>query len=306
MAAVVVAFCGVRRDDFTMGGEITQAILYEEPKSKEIVFNHSVLCQVTLPRAATNDFRYVRSCGKVSLLLKAGDLWDGGQWVQQSLPSGTRPRLFLLWLCTELIRKEERHIPLGNSISGFLRDQLNIAVSGGPNGSLTRFRNEIAKLAACNFKLGTFMDGMPGTVNISLVDSFYAWLSSEEVQPSFFDAHMVVKESFLESICAHGVPLDLRAVRAMKTNALALDFYSFLSYRLHRVPLGQPLRLPWGMVMAQFAPEYTRRRNFKQKALEALTLVHQFYPQGRFTPTKDYLILHHSAPPVLKKIYRLK
>ena len=52
---------------------------------------HSVLCQVGLPRSRTDTETFERTSGAVSLLVKAGELWNGREWVKQPLPYDTRP-----------------------------------------------------------------------------------------------------------------------------------------------------------------------------------------------------------------------
>jgi len=57
----------------------------------ELSFQHSILCQVGLPRSPMPTLRFERTSGSASLLIEAGSLWDGSAWVQQPLPSGTNP-----------------------------------------------------------------------------------------------------------------------------------------------------------------------------------------------------------------------
>src|SRR5687767_8792811 len=92
-------------------------------------FLHSVLCQVSLPRNPTRATMFTRSCGQVSITLQAGPLFDGVKMVQQPLPSGTRPRLVLLHICTEAVKTRSADVAIGQSVRGFLRE-LHIDAGG--------------------------------------------------------------------------------------------------------------------------------------------------------------------------------
>ena len=48
-------------------------------------FLHTVMCQVGMPRRMTDASVFERHCGHVSILLEAGRLWNGKEWVQQPL-----------------------------------------------------------------------------------------------------------------------------------------------------------------------------------------------------------------------------
>lgn len=50
---------------------------------------------------------------------------------------------------------------------------------------------------------------------------------------------------FNGSLVEYAVPLDARALSALKHSALALDVYSWLAHRLHRVKSANGTRLSW-------------------------------------------------------------
>lgn len=51
------------------------------------------------------------------------------------------------------------------------------------------------------------------------------------------------------------VPLDNRAMQALKGSSLALDLYAMLAHRLHRIE-GRVVQLHWHQVKDQFGQEY--------------------------------------------------
>ena len=75
-------------------------------------FLHAVLCQLGLPRNPTPSKTFERRSGRAHLSLQAGRTFDGMKFVDQPLPSGTRPRLVLINLCSEVrahARPEREH-----------------------------------------------------------------------------------------------------------------------------------------------------------------------------------------------------
>ena len=59
-----------------------------------------------LPRNPTPSRTFERTSGRASLSLQAGRTFDGMKWNDQPLPSGTRPRLVLINLCSEAVRTQ--------------------------------------------------------------------------------------------------------------------------------------------------------------------------------------------------------
>jgi hypothetical protein len=58
------------------------------PRDDERHYMHSILCQVGLPRSKVNGTSFERRSGRVALLVEAGRIWTGQDYVQQPLPYG--------------------------------------------------------------------------------------------------------------------------------------------------------------------------------------------------------------------------
>ena len=72
------------------------SVAIEEEDPLEIVYQHSLFCQVALPRSRPKDRVFERSYRNGSVSIEAGKLWDGRQWLEQPLPAGPKPRLALM------------------------------------------------------------------------------------------------------------------------------------------------------------------------------------------------------------------
>src|SRR5882672_11348595 len=113
------------RDLVVSGSSIEQQAVVLAEGSGDPQFLHAVLCQLGLPRNPTLSRTFERTSGRASLSLQAGRTFDGMKWVDQPLPSGTRPRLVLINLCSESVRSRSREVNIGSSVREFLR-RLNI------------------------------------------------------------------------------------------------------------------------------------------------------------------------------------
>ena len=90
-------------------------ILSEPPDRND--FLHTVMCQVGMPRRATDARTFERSSGPFSVSLEAGRLWNGFDWIDQPLPYGTTPRLVMVHLSSEAVRTQCRTVELGSNSS---------------------------------------------------------------------------------------------------------------------------------------------------------------------------------------------
>jgi len=105
---------------------------------------------------------------------------------------------------------------------------------------------------------------------------------------------------FFASLTEFAVPLDPRALAALKHSALALDVYTWLAHRLLRVKRVTGERVTWKNLRDQFGQEYADPRNFKLKMVAALRSVPAVYPDARIELVLGGLILLPSRPPVPK------
>ena len=108
--------------------EASARIAAGAPKGKEIGFQHTVLCQTSLPHRPTTARTWQREQGNVSLLIEAGRVKRGRQWVEVPLPHGEKPRLLLIHLNSEAVRTGSPVIDAGLTFSTDDMDAM-----GGPS-----------------------------------------------------------------------------------------------------------------------------------------------------------------------------
>jgi hypothetical protein len=105
---------------------------------------------------------------------------------------------------------------------------------------------------------------------------------------------------FYDTLREHAVPLDYRALGALKHSALALDIYTWLAHRLCRVNKISGVKLSWENLREQFGQEYGDPRNFKHEFKTALHQVLAVYPDARVGEVIGGLMLCPSPPPLAK------
>jgi hypothetical protein len=265
-----------------------------EGASPDPQFLHAVLCQLGLPRNPTTRLTFERTSGRASLSLQAGRAFDGINWIPQPLPSGTRPRLVLINLCSEAVRTRSPTVDIGGSVREFLR-RLNIDAGGK---SMAQFRKQMLALSSCHMTLA--MATAQGTTQVDAkpIDAFQAWHTNEEGQHTLWPGYIRLTQKFFDSLMEHAVPLQPEAIGQLQNSAFALDVYSWLAHRLCRVNEREGVRLSWAALKGQFGQEYADTKNFKRKFLGALQKATSVYKEARIEPVPGGLKLLPSSPPV--------
>jgi hypothetical protein len=279
--------------------ETSALIARDPPTGDDMKFTHGVLCQVGLPRSKVDGREFLRQSGLAWMNVQAGVLDEGSGPVLQTIPYGAMPRLALAWVSTFAKRHNTREVPIGDSASEFLR-LLGQPANGGPRGAFTTLRTQMHALAACRMQLGY----KGRTFNGQPVEQFDAWVANKGThQKALWPGVMVLSDGFFQELKLHGVPLDNRALLALKGSSLALDVYTWLAHRLHRIE-GRPALLHWKALREQFAQEYQGKdadKDFKKRFLPALQAALAVYPQAKVKKVFGGLLLMASPPPIPKK-----
>ena len=260
-------------------------------------FLHSVLCQVGLPRSAMKgQTSFERSSGQVSMLIEAGKLHKRGKWESLPLPYGAKPRLVLIHACSEAVRTKSPIVEVGNSVTEFLT-RLGLSTNGR---GFELFRNQMEALAACRMTIGMSTATKDITIDTKPVERFEAWLNNDETQATMWPGVLELSPKFYETLTAHAMPLDPRALRALQSSALALDIYTWLANRLCRVRDNRGTKLSWANLKQQFGHEYKTSKDFKKAYKIALTRVLCVYPDAKIREEIGGLRLYPSPPPIKK------
>jgi hypothetical protein len=284
---------------------IESSVAIQQSPPDRTDFLHSVMCQVGLPRRATEARSFERTSGPFSILVEAGKLYNGHDWIEQPLPYGATPRLVMVHLSSEAIRTQNRRVELGDSMRQFLQ-ALGLQTNGGARGGYTVFRRQMEALAACRLTIGAQSAGKVVTVDAKPINKFEAWVRPEDDgQHTLWPGCLELSTEFFETLRHHAVPLDHRALAALKHSALALDIYTWLAHRLCRVRETGGLKLSWENLRDQFCVEYRDIKDFKREFRSVFSQVWQVYPHARVHEEFGGIRLFESPPPIPKTMISL-
>lgn len=241
------------------------------------------LVQATIPHSRTEGTTFVRTNGdyRLSIISTTG------------LPYGSIPRLLLAWLATEAVRTKSREIVLGGSLSEFM-GHLDMVPTGGTTGSITRLKSQTSRLFSSMIQCSYTTAERHAVKSILVADEADLWWSpSSPHQQSIVDSTVKLSQSFYDEIINNPVPIDIRALKALKKSPMALDVYCWSTYRVSY--LKDRAFIPWEGLQTQFGSSYPTtsrgRRHFKEKFIEALKKVSLVYPGLNADPQQDGLAL---------------
>ena len=272
-----------------------------EAAGDQMLFLHSGLAQLGLPRSPLIERSFQRPKEgiptKVSLLVTAGSLWDGARWVQQPLPSGTKPRLIMLDLCTRAKLTGDPEVEVSGSARQYMR-HLGLGVGGGRCGPLGGFRAALGSLAACRMQIGLTYAGHVVTMDRGLLSGIAQWVTWPQKRIAKWPCKVRIHNDFHESLREYAVPLDRRAIRELSNSALALDIYTWWAQRLHRVR--KATTVYWGPLKRFMADEYASVKAFRQSFVKQAHRVKSVYPDAQVEIVRGGLELRNSTPPIRK------
>jgi hypothetical protein len=270
---------------------VAEALAMEASAAKEagtLGFMARALVQATLPHRAVTGSEFTRRNGAFTLTLLAP--------AHIGLPYGSMPRLLLAWLSTEAVRTQSRELELGDTLTWFMQ-QLDLIPTGGRWGSITRLKSQTRRLFAATISASFADQNHQAEAGYRLADrSVLWWDASTPDQAGLWRSTVTLTEPFFREVVDHPVPIDMRAIKALKRSPLALDLYCWLSYRLSY--LKKPTTIPWAALALQFGSDYGRLRDFRAAFLDELRKVSVLYPEARLDQVELGLVLKPGRPHV--------
>ena len=272
---------------------VEDSLALEAESAKEagaVGYMARALVQATMPHSKPKETSFVRENGAFSMAIMAHP--------KVGLPYGSVPRLLVAYLTTEAVRSKSREIELGGTLSAFMAE-LGEVPTGGRWGSITRVKEQTKRLFASNIACTYTSDDRDAGVNLAVADSYELWWNPKNPdQASMFTSFVKLGERFFEEVSQNPVPVDLRALKALKKSPMALDTYCWLTYRMSY--LSKPTVIPWEALQMQFGAEYKVTRQFKAAFLRHLKAVLLMYPDAHVQPVEHGLELRPSRPHIPK------
>jgi hypothetical protein len=278
-----------------------------DPLDVDAAFLARQLVQCTLPHANPGDVPFWRRRnGTLTLGIQAGMDFRTGTTV--GYPYGSIPRLLLFWLNREAVQTRSRRIQLGRSLAHFMRDLGLDPSRGGKRSDAFRLKDQMKRLfrARISFDQALAENGREGErwLDMQVAPKGELWWDDNKpLQDDLWESWIELGEEFYTAIIASPVPVDMRALKALKRSPLALDLYAWATHKAPSVARkGKQQFIPWASLSEQFGTDYADHLDFKKKAKAALRKVKLVYPGLRYAEaTGGVLILPTSLPAVPMK-----
>lgn len=269
---------------------------------KGYLANWLIIC--TLPHSKPDGPIYTRSTNDCTLNMVSGIDQKGGFL---GLPYGPIARLLLFWIISEAIRTKSRTLHLGTEINEFLRKMgLDPNTGGGKRSDRAALKRQMPLLFRCRISF----DRVAKTAN----QTGYSWLDMSVApkgenwftiknpeQGNLFESWIELDEKFYEAITSSPVPIDFRAMVALKHSAMAIDLYALLAWRVHGMSDGMsasiPLHGPKGLA-AQIGGNYGRKDHFTAAVRDGLEAVQMVWPSLAYEVSATHLTVSKSPVPI--------
>lgn len=253
------------------------------------------LVYTTLPHRRLDAPTWKREAGRFALRLSRAAIAerDATRLCQVSIPQGRpygpKARLMLLYACTWALQQKDPHLPLGETLSEFLRlvGLAPLAASGGgPRSDGVLLKDQLMRFWCTDVLFTETRPGMHMLRVLLSKEMRCQWIDPRAPEAEAAEgSYMVLTDEFIAHVNTPGVcvPLDLRAVTALSHSSLAMDLYGLLANRSFvAAQRGEDQLLAWESLAAQLGQDYADPSNFRRHAIDALPAIAEVYPDLDF------------------------
>jgi hypothetical protein len=276
-----------------------------DPDKTESAFMARQLVQATLPHKNPGNIPiWSRVNGGLTVSIQPGI--DAKQKIT-GYPYGTIPRLLLFWLTTEAIRTKSPRIELGNNLAQFMETLGLNPKMGGKRSDVKRLQDQMRRLFHSRI---TFSQDSKGEawLNMQVTSKGMLWWDAKQPsQSTLWENWIQIGEDFFKAITSSPVPVDMRALRALKKSPLALDLYAWASYTAYQTQkTGQSRSVSWEILHEQFGSEYNDVKEFARNAWRCLLKVKTVYSELNIERVRGGINVLPSRPSITIKQKRIK
>ena len=192
---------------------IEAAVKLATEGSEGILFQHSLLCQVSLPyRSQGKAKTWIRQCGKASFHMMSGSAYNplDHTYVEMGLPYGVKPRVLLCHLNTEALLQGDPVIEVEDSMTAFAR-RLGIPTTG-PH--LLKLQKQIAYLGAARCQLSFADPENPRrslNIKTDIISAYDVWFPKDGRQRVFWTSIIEFDPRYYASLAEHAVPTAMNS-----------------------------------------------------------------------------------------------
>lgn len=271
---------------------------HEEGKIVADSYLQMLFTQLALPYKEPRDVPiWKRQNGRHVLTIQPGAVMDSQGNLKLAYPYGSKARMFLIWLTTQVKRQKTRELSLGPSLNSFM-ESMGLNHTGG--NQRRAVEDQLRRLFGATITVQTRSHTPDGKwVNegstMTIANSWQLWFSADDPHGAtpLDGSRVILSETFYDAIMESSVPLARNVLRELQTHPMRLDIYVWLVHRLFN--LRRETHISWAQLEEQFGGNYARRRAFVKAFTENLHVVRMYYPEARISTTKQGVILRRSG-----------
>lgn len=269
----------------------------EAYEANKIGYTSRIFIQATLPHSDLKTSSFQIKNGDFNICILSNPTIG--------LPYGIYPRLLLYWIVTEAVKTKSPVLTLGSNLSQFM-EKLGIIPTGGRWGTIAMLKKQVHRLFSSSISCDYSKNNELSTGIVFNIAKSYTifWESKTKDKGNPLDSTVTLNTDFFKEIIDNPVPVDMRALSALKNSCVALDLYCWLTYRM--CYLKKRTFIPWHMLQNQFGSNYPNtskgKYQFKRKLIPQLRKVMVIYEKVNVEISETGLIIKPSNTHILKKI----
>ena len=153
--------------------------------------------------------------------------------------------------------------------------------TGAKRSDARRLRDQMDKLFRATISFDQIDGNRKSWLDMQVAPKGVLWWDEKQPdQPTLWNSWIQLGEEFFNAITATPVPVDMRALKAIKNSPLALDLYAWATYTAYKTQKsGQSCSVSWELLHEQLGGEYTNLKDFGHKARLALRRVQSVYQE---------------------------
>jgi hypothetical protein len=204
---------------------------------------------------------------------------------------------------------------ISNSLSAFMRALGLIPASerGGKRSDAKRLKEQMRRLFQSSISFqwsGTDGEAVSeGWLKMPVAPKGELWWDPKRPeQGTLWGSWIELGEEFFKALLDSPVPVDMRALRALKGSALALDLYVWAVWRAdYATRKGEKQFMAWSSLMRQMGCDYKGKdavKDFRHNAKATLKKVRKVYPLLKISDVAGGLYVHPSPPAIPRRAAR--
>lgn len=221
-----------------------RVIREEAPADYELMFQHWLFCDVGLPRKMVSIGPFQRSSSASWISVSAGACAQD-QSSSCVIPYGPMARLVLIWITTMAVRTRRAKVEFPSG--GLFLRQMGYDCQGA---RYSKLRQQMEALSKCSMEVG-----MHNENSFSRPYNLMVEFSSDSLQQ--WTGSVLLSDEYFNDLLVSCVPLDARALKALRGSALALDIYTWLAGVMLRFGGKNELEYSWDVLRRHFGIEYS-------------------------------------------------